>query len=102
MNPIIQIELWQLVTLCAVCLAFGFCFGVVIMSLAAVARSNTDRVKGQNWNGPPTTPRPDLIVKPQVSLREGPTKSTSKEPPNTPRPNNPPPSQGNPQKRPAR
>lgn len=91
MNPIIQIELWQLVTLCAVCLAFGFCFGVVIMSLAAVARSD-------GINQPPTTPKPDITVKPQTYLREGPTKSTSKEPPNTPRPTNPPPSQGRPQR----
>ncbi len=68
MNTILQLEVWQLAVICGVCLAAGFCFAVVFMSRA---RSNTDRVKGEGWNGPPTTPRPDVIVKPQASKPKG-------------------------------
>ncbi len=37
MNPTIQLELWQLIIICAVCLGAGFCAGVVTVSLATMA-----------------------------------------------------------------
>lgn len=98
MNPTIQIDLLNLIALCVGCVSGGMFIGMLTICVM-VSSGRRDRAHRIGINQPPTTPKPDIIVKPQTELREGNTKSGSKEPSNTPRPTNPPPSQGNPQRK---